>query len=529
MNQRLKKKLEKRDMNDLVEQLRKRQEPIDNEGTLLFIPSTYAKLDGDVASFTDPNASKVKSNTSKLSHTFKISTKTQDRAGDVVEPKGCLPHLLNYQNNPTVYFNHRSAESFPIGKSTDENGKLCVQVAEDIDAECFFHDITSEAIQVYELVDKGFLKGASIGFRPLKAKLLKATKSEGRSDVLSFDFPGFHFLEWELLEWSIVGTPCNPDATRSILSSPRIAGKQLSDNLRRYYEKFQVATNPIVTSGFVSTEVPLQGNDRDWIVNLLSEHLDEVDKKFESFESKFKLSTESNVTLTKEELEAKEIETKEKADKEAAELAIKEAEEKKKEEQEEKAKEDLLKKEAEYKLKEDLKNLVDGGIYKFAGGILTKFDDLVGPPVFGLNPDHHENNDLPHGAKVVHHLHKGLDHLSKMLDTHCKKLEAPKTKAFVEEKMAECSALCGVTAKFMKKAYPDHFGKEDEKDLEESAKIAKENEELKKKQEQEAVEKKVKEDKEQVALAKVLQLLDTAKASQDKLSDQFYKLTGKEI
>jgi hypothetical protein len=153
------------------------------------------------------------------SATFVISTPTPDRSEDVVNPVGV--QLGNYRKNPVVFFDHGfSGIHVPIGKCEDETGNLALAVSDEgIEATCFFADST-EGEQIFDLVKQGVLRCASINMTPL-AYQIRAEGSSGR--------PGMQIDEWELLEWSIVGIPDNPEAVRKVLAGGRLAGLPICD------------------------------------------------------------------------------------------------------------------------------------------------------------------------------------------------------------------------------------------------------------------------------------------------------------
>jgi HK97 family phage prohead protease len=134
-----------------------------------------------------------------------ITTNTVDRYGEVVEPSGAL--LESYRKNPVVLLNHITW-GLPIGKNlwikSDGNGLL---------AKTRFAD-TGEGLDTFRLYDEGFMKAWSIGFLPMKWE-------DGGTGA------GFRrrFTQWELLEYSAVTVPANPDAVSRALDfveSPRI-------------------------------------------------------------------------------------------------------------------------------------------------------------------------------------------------------------------------------------------------------------------------------------------------------------------
>jgi HK97 family phage prohead protease len=129
------------------------------------------------------------------SYTFTISTSSPDRMNDVIVTSGWK--LDAYKRNPVVLWQHNN-QSLPIGRTTNiwiDGNRLraTVEIASDL---------TSYAATVRSMIDGGFISGASVGFRPLQFKF---STDKARPN-------GIDFLSAELLEWSIVTIPANPDA-----------------------------------------------------------------------------------------------------------------------------------------------------------------------------------------------------------------------------------------------------------------------------------------------------------------------------
>ena len=156
--------------------------------------------------------------------TFVISTPTPDRSEDVVSPRGVK--LENYARNPVVYYDHGfSGIQVPIGKCEDENGRLAVVVTDEgIEGTCYFAD-SVEGRQIFELVKQAVLRAASINLVPLAYTIRKEDAALGR--------PGMEIAEWELLEWSVVGIPDNPEAVRKILAGGKLAGAPIVEPIRK--------------------------------------------------------------------------------------------------------------------------------------------------------------------------------------------------------------------------------------------------------------------------------------------------------
>lgn len=144
---------------------------------------------------------------------IRITTATRDRDRDTVDPKGWL--LANYRKNPVVlwchdYWNPPVAQD--KGITQDELGLIGT-------AEFATKDQFPFADTIYQLILGGFLRAASVGFRPEKWQY-----NENEN--------GIDFLEQELLEYSIVPVPANPEA----LVGAKAAGISLAP-LRDWAEK----------------------------------------------------------------------------------------------------------------------------------------------------------------------------------------------------------------------------------------------------------------------------------------------------
>lgn len=189
----------------------------------------------------------------KMSASFPISTPRKDRMGDVVVPRGCVPHLKNYERNPRVFFAHKS-DDLPIGSARHpDSGELALDISDNLlRSTCFFHGQTSESECVFRLVKRKELQATSIGFLPVVASIINDDEDEEKSAKKTEDgerivkFGGFlplRFLEWDLTEWSIVPVPANPDACESLsahLSRGHVEGEKLPYSLRKALEPFKL-------------------------------------------------------------------------------------------------------------------------------------------------------------------------------------------------------------------------------------------------------------------------------------------------
>ena len=125
------------------------------------------------------------------------STASVDRDGDTISPDGWI--LTNYAKNPVVLWGH-DRRSLPIGRA--EN----VRVERTAAGSALKADVVfashSRAKDVEALVRDGVVSAVSVGFAPLQ---YAPRKSEDGSEGIAFE-------KQELLEFSFVTVPANPDA-----------------------------------------------------------------------------------------------------------------------------------------------------------------------------------------------------------------------------------------------------------------------------------------------------------------------------
>jgi HK97 family phage prohead protease len=124
---------------------------------------------------------------------FIITTGDADRENDMIDPSGW--DLSSYLKNPVVMFAH-DYNSLPVARTTElsnENGKLVAV------AEFATYELNPLADQVFQMLKQGFLKGASVGFKPVTFSY-----NEKRG--------GVDFSQQELLEFSVVPIPANAHA-----------------------------------------------------------------------------------------------------------------------------------------------------------------------------------------------------------------------------------------------------------------------------------------------------------------------------
>ncbi len=128
---------------------------------------------------------------------FAISTERVDRMGDVITVSGWK--LKEFRRNPVILFGHNSRQP-PIGRAI-KVGKT--DSALTATAQFMERDLNEFADSVYRMYLEGFMRAVSVGFIPLARERIE--DDDG-------DFTGFKFTKQELLEFSAVPIPANPDA-----------------------------------------------------------------------------------------------------------------------------------------------------------------------------------------------------------------------------------------------------------------------------------------------------------------------------
>lgn len=137
-----------------------------------------------------------------------ISTESVDREGDIVRATGAK--LANFLKNPVVLWAHNYYEP-PVARA------LSVEIIPGEGLKSRFQfpewDTNPQADVIRRLWSGGFLNATSIGFIPIKSKPIDEDKNE---DVW---WGPRDYVEWELIEYSIVPVPANQDALRLALRS----------------------------------------------------------------------------------------------------------------------------------------------------------------------------------------------------------------------------------------------------------------------------------------------------------------------
>ncbi len=140
--------------------------------------------------------------------TASISTNGRDRQDEVLDPGGV--DMRNFKNNPVVLFAHQYDQP-PIGKAL-----WIKRDGDSIVAKVQFAK-TEFAQEIFTLFKDGFMKAFSVGFIPKTWEDGDGKKTARRT-----------YTKWELLEFSAVPVPANPEAL--MLAIQR--GLTISDDLK---------------------------------------------------------------------------------------------------------------------------------------------------------------------------------------------------------------------------------------------------------------------------------------------------------
>ena len=150
---------------------------------------------------------KVETDSEERTVTAVISTSAIDRDKEVLVPKGA--NLDNFRKNPVVLWAHD--HSIPaIGKALHiavKGKKIIAKVK---------FATTDFADEIFSLFKDGILNAFSVGFMPTKSHQ-PTPKEIAKNPELANAFRIFD--EWELLEFSPVNVPANPEALATAVKS----------------------------------------------------------------------------------------------------------------------------------------------------------------------------------------------------------------------------------------------------------------------------------------------------------------------
>lgn len=139
-----------------------------------------------------------------------ISTANEDRSRDIVVPSGL--DTKNHRANPVVFLEHGlRGLPIPVGLAVDDKSQYTVycdetQPHKPTRATTHFNQKSREAMEVFELIAEGYIRGGSIGFRPHVMEYRHTEPTPSRP------YGGLLVKEAELVEYSHVIIPDHPEA-----------------------------------------------------------------------------------------------------------------------------------------------------------------------------------------------------------------------------------------------------------------------------------------------------------------------------
>jgi HK97 family phage prohead protease len=170
-----------------------------------------------------------------------ISTIDVDRSGEVCIPSGFI--LKDFLRNPVIYKNH-DKEQDPIAKCID------IRIDEKgVWAKWAYND-TPEAQSIKRQVKNGFYNTLSIGFLPL------AYKVKGQKGFNELGYPNANrvITKLILLEFSIVGIPCNPGAEITEKGIDATIEIETKDSELKIEETNEIPAEPTVEESEIKEE-----------------------------------------------------------------------------------------------------------------------------------------------------------------------------------------------------------------------------------------------------------------------------------
>ena len=177
---------------------------------------------------------KVEADKEEKSVVSYINTATKDRDNEVIDPQGAI--LKNYRKNPVVPYGH-DYRGLPVGKNIwvkkDKNGLIAKTVflkhpfANDV-GYCYTEDVAGTGPA---------MKAWSIGFIPLKWETPDLEKPEGGHKVDQADTRVRRtYKKWELVEYSAVMVPSNPEALTVMVEKGLITSDKLKKDIQEFIE-----------------------------------------------------------------------------------------------------------------------------------------------------------------------------------------------------------------------------------------------------------------------------------------------------
>ena len=133
-------------------------------------------------------------------HRMVIAANEVSRNGDELNLRGVS--FKSYRKNPVVLWSHDTYSGIPIAKTLDIGHDDQGRIVADFE----FNSSDEFAARVENAWNGGFIRGASIRYMP--TKVVEVRNDDGSVERLRVE-------ESELLEWSLVPVPADPDSVRA--------------------------------------------------------------------------------------------------------------------------------------------------------------------------------------------------------------------------------------------------------------------------------------------------------------------------
>lgn len=213
--------------------------------------------------------------------TFTITTDVRDRDKDIVDPAGVM--VENFSQNPVMLWAHQYTD-LPIARSVsmwaqksmskdgkDELNTIKAKVVFQPDSN--YHESYSglRGSMVRRMYLTGFLHAVSIGFDPLEWEAIEEKSAD--KDLIQIGGEGTRFVKWDLLEFSGVPVPANPQAlidrgdAKAMLKSwtPEAISYCTGEECSKKIENLEESTKEPETKGVIPySKTPHAPDDATW-------------------------------------------------------------------------------------------------------------------------------------------------------------------------------------------------------------------------------------------------------------------------
>lgn len=144
-----------------------------------------------------------------------VSTNALDRYDTIIEPDGW--ELDNFRKNPVVFWGHEDWK-FPIARSLEERKLSDGLWAKPLFAASLGDAAPAVAKEAWALHSGDFIRAWSVSFWPLEWEEFQTKDGTGET------IRGYRLIRNELLEYSLVGIPGNPNTLTLGLARAAIEG-----------------------------------------------------------------------------------------------------------------------------------------------------------------------------------------------------------------------------------------------------------------------------------------------------------------